>query len=43
MANAIDSPPKAYRRYKAAKNLRGEEWDVTQIFLLRALELNNIT
>ena len=42
MANAIEYPDKAYRRYKAALYIGGEEWDVTQIFLIRALELNGI-
>ena len=40
MAKAIDTPSKAYRRYKAAKAARGEGWPVTDIFLIRAIELN---
>ena len=47
MAKAITDPEKAYRRYKAAKyigEINGKEaWDVTNIFLMRALELNKIS
>jgi len=42
MANAITDPHKAYRRYKAALQKGGEEWDVTNIFLIRVLELFHI-
>lgn len=42
MANAIDDKFKAYRRYLAAKNAGGDGWDVTQIFLIRVLELFGI-
>lgn len=46
MAKAITDPEKAYRRYKAAKyigEINGKEsWDVTDIFLMRALKLNKI-
>jgi len=39
MANAIEDRAKAYRRYLAAKHERGENWDVTVIFLQRLLEM----
>jgi hypothetical protein len=43
MVKAINDFRKSYRRYKAAEEIGGLDWEVTQIFLLRALELNNIT
>ncbi len=42
MAKAITDDQKSFRRYMAAKEIGGENWEVTQIFLERALELNNI-
>lgn len=42
MAKAITDSHKAYRRYLAAKYQNGEDWDVTNIFLVRALELFGI-
>jgi len=42
MTKLITDPVKAYRRYLAAKNERGDNWEVTRIFLSRALELNKI-
>lgn len=42
MAKAITDSEKSYRRYKAALEILGDNHEVTQIFLERALELNNI-
>lgn len=39
MAAAIEDRYKAYRRYLAAKEIGGEEWDVTMIFLQKVLEI----
>jgi hypothetical protein len=39
MANAITNNVKAYRRYLAAKEIGGEDWDVTIIFFQKVLEM----
>ena len=42
MCKLIQDRFKAYRRYKAAKSLKGINWEVTKIFLRRAAELAGI-
>lgn len=42
MCKLIGDRHKAYRRYVAARQVGGENWEVTKIFLLRAAELSNI-
>lgn len=43
MSKLITDEEKAYRRYLAAKKIGGDNWEVTNIFLSKALELNNVT
>jgi hypothetical protein len=42
MCKLIKDPLKAYRRFLAAKDFGGTEWEVTKIFLRRAAELAQI-
>ena len=42
MCKLIKDPLKAYRRFLAAKEFGGTEWEVTKIFLRRAAELAQI-
>jgi len=39
MAKLITDGGKAYRRYLAAKEVKGEHWEPTRIFLRRAAQL----
>jgi len=41
MSKLITNKEKAFRRYLAAKQIGGEDWEITRIFLRRAVDLGH--